>query len=197
MQQKKFIRYFAGGATLLIIIVWVIASYNSLVNADEKVKQLWSDVQSTYQRRLNLIPNLVNVVKGVSGYEQETLVKIAEARTESLNTLSNTQITGENYQKQNVTQDSVAAAANRVILIIERYPVLKGTAAYSGLQTQIEGTERRIVVARTDFNKAVARYNRKVRGFPNSLIAGIFGFKKKEGFTADAGTDKSVEIKFK
>jgi LemA protein len=83
MQQKKFIRYFAGGAILLILVVWVIATYNSLVKADEKVEQLWNDVQSTYQRRLNLIPNLVNVVKGVSGYEQETLVKITEARTES------------------------------------------------------------------------------------------------------------------
>jgi len=153
-------------------------------------------VQNTYQRRLDLIPNLVNVVKGVSEFEQTTLQKIAEARSNALAGLSNNEITGSNYQRQQALQDTLASNTNRLIVVIEKYPVLKGTAAYSGLQTQLEGTERRIRVARNDFNEAVATYNKKVRSFPTNLIAGLFGFKKKEGFEAVAGSDKAVEIKF-
>jgi len=196
MQQKNLTRYTITGICLFILVFWIVTSYNSLVKKQEKVKQQWAEVQNTYQRRLDLIPNLVNVVKGVSDFEQTTLQKIAEARSNALAGLSNNEITGENYQRQKQLQDSLAAAANRLIVVIERYPTLKGTAAYSGLQTQLQGTERRIKVARNDFNEAVANYNRKVRSFPVNILAGLFGFKKKEGFAADAGTDKSIEIKF-
>jgi LemA protein len=196
MQQKKFSGYIVGGAILLVLAIWIITSFNAFVNKQEKVKLQWSEVQNTYQRRIDLIPNLVNVVKGVSDFEQTTLEKITEARSKAINSLSDNEITGENYQKQKQLQDTLAAAANRLIIQIEKYPVLKGTAAYVGLQTQLEGTERRIKVARNDFNEAVAEYNKKVRGFPSNLVAVIFGFKKKEGFVADAGTEKAVEIKF-
>ena len=196
MQQKRFSGYIVGGVILLILVIWIITSYNSLVKKQEKVKQLWSEVQNTYQRRLDLIPNLVNVVKGVSEFEQTTLQKIAEARSKALAGLSNNEITGSNYQRQQALQDTLASNTNRLIVVIEKYPVLKGTAAYSGLQTQLEGTERRIRVARNDFNEAVATYNKKLRSFPTNLIAGLFGFKKKEGFEAVAGSDKAVEIKF-
>ena len=196
MQQKKFSGYIVGGAILIILATWVITSYNAIVNKQEKVKLLWSEVQSTYQRRIDLIPNLVNVVKGVSDFEQTTLEKITEARHKAINGLSDNRINGGNYQKQKQLQDTLAAAANRLIIQIEKYPALKGTAAYAGLQTQLEGTERRIKVARNDFNEAVADYNKKVRGFPSNLIAVIFGFKTKEGFVSDTGTEKTVEIKF-
>jgi LemA protein len=196
MRQKKFSGYIVGGAILLILVIWIITSYNSLVKKQEKVKQQWSEVQNTYQRRLDLIPNLVNVVKGVSEFEQTTLQKIAEARSNALTGLSNNEITGSNYQRQQALQDTLASNTNRLIIIIEKYPVLKGTAAYSGLQTQLEGTERRIRVARNDFNEAVATYNKKLRSFPTNLIAGLFSFKKKEGFEAVAGSDKAIEIKF-
>ncbi len=196
MQQKKLTGYIVGGAILLILVLWSFASYNSLVKKEEKVKLQWSEVQNTYQRRLDLIPNLVNVVKGLSDFEQTTLEKIAETRSRALSGLSNNELTGQNYQQQKQLQDTLAAAANRMIVQIEKYPTLKGTAAYAGLQTQLEGTERRIKVARNDFNAAVAIYNRKVRSFPTNMTAGLFGFKKKEGFEATAGTDKSVEIKF-
>jgi LemA protein len=166
------------------------------VTREENVKLRWSEVQNTYQRRLDLIPNLVNVVKGESDFEKETLVKIAEARANALAAAGDNSISAENYRKQNDLQDSLAAAANRVILLMEKYPVLKGTAAYRGLQVQLEGTERRIRVARDDFNAAVAAYNRKVRGFPSNLVAGMFGFKKKEGFESVPGSDQAVEIKF-
>jgi LemA protein len=196
MQQKKFSGYIVGGVILFILVVWITTSYNSLIKKQETVKLKWSEVQNTYQRRLDLIPNLVNVVKGVSEFEQTTLQKIAEARSNALSSLSNNEITANNYQRQQALQDTLAVNTNRLIIVIEKYPVLKGTAAYSGLQAQLEGTERRIKVARNDFNDAVATYNKKVRGFPTNLIAGLFGFKKKEGFEAVAGSDKVVEIKF-
>lgn len=196
MQQNKFSRYIVGGVVLLILLVWIITTYNSLVKKQEQVKLKWSDIQNTYQRRLDLIPNLVNVVKGVSDFEQSTLEQITAARSRAVAGLSNTELTAENYKNQQRQQDELAGAANRLIIAIEKYPALKGTAAYAGLQTQLEGTERRIQVARNDFNAAVNTYNQKVRSFPSGLIASLFGFKKKEGFTAGAGTDKAVEINF-
>jgi LemA protein len=168
-----------------------------MVGKQSRVELRWSEVQNTYQRRLDLVPNLVNVVKGVSEFEQSTLQKIVEARARALSTLRDREITAENYQQQKNAQDSLASAVNRIIVTIEKYPVLKGTDAYAGLQTQLEGTERRIKVARRDFNEAVASYNKTVRGFPNNLVAGIFGFERKQGFSADAGAEKSVEINFK
>ena len=196
MQQKRFSGYVVGGVILLILVMWIVTSYNSLVKKQETVTLKWSEVQNTYQRRIDLIPNLVNVVKGVSEFEQTTLQKIAEARSNALTGLSNSEITANNYQRQQALQDTLASNTNRLIIIIEKYPVLKGTAAYSGLQAQLEGTERRIKVARNDFNEAVATYNKKVRSFPTNLIAGLFGFNKKEGFEAVAGSGKAVEIKF-
>lgn len=197
MKQKKLSGYFVlVGLILLILVIWIITSYNSLIKKQEKVKQQWSEVQNTYQRRIDLIPSLVNVVKGVSDFEQTTLQQIAEARAKAISGSSNDELTGENYQKQKQLQDTLAASANRLIILIEKYPTLKGTAAYSGLQVQLAGTERRIKIARNDFNEAVAVYNKKVRWFPSNMIAGLFGFKIKEGFESVAGNDKAVEIKF-
>lgn len=196
MQLRKNKVFIAGGAILLILLLLVFSSYNSLVKKDEKVKQHWAEVQNTYQRRLDLIPNLVNVVKGVSDFEQSTLEKITETRSKALSGITNSELTVENFQQQNKMQNELASATNRMIVQIEKYPVLKGTAAYAGLQTQLEGTERRIKIARNDFNEAVAIYNKKIRSFPTNLTAGIMGFKKKTGFEADAGSNKNVEIKF-
>lgn len=194
MQNKRRAVFITGGI-LALLIIYAIVTYNSLVTKEEKVGKQWAEVQSTYQRRLDLIPNLVSVVKGVSGFEQSTLEEIANARANALSGLNNSELTPDNYKKQSDLQDSVAAKANRMIVIIEKYPTLKGTAAYSGLQVQLAGTERRIKFARNDFNNAVADYNKKVRGFPSGIIAGLFGFKKKEGFQAASGTEKAVEIK--
>jgi LemA protein len=196
MYNKRRDAYITAGV-LVLLIIYSVVTYNSLVTKEEKMKQQWAEVQNTYQRRLDLIPNLVNVVKGVSGFEQGTLVQIAEARANALSGLNNSELTADNYKKQNDLQDSLAASANRVIIMIENYPVLKGTTAYSGLQTQLAGTERRIKYARNDFNDAVAVYNKKVRSFPSSIIAGLTGFKKKEGFAAERGNDKAIEINFK
>jgi len=196
MQKKKYTGLVIAGAVILLLVIFMVSTYNSLVKKEEKVKQQWSEVQSTYQRRLDLVPNLVNTVKGVSDFEQSTLEQIAAARGEALSGMSNDELTAENYTAQQRAQDNLATATNRLIVVIEKYPTLKGTAAYAGLQTQLEGTERRIKVARNDFNAAVADYNKQVRGFPGNLVAGLFGYKPKEGFEAVAGSDKSVEIKF-
>jgi len=195
MQKKKYTGFWVGGFIVLIGI-FMMGTYNALIKKEEVVKKQWSEIQNTYQRRIDLIPNLVNVVKGVSDFEQGTLEKIAEARSNALRGLSGSDLTAENYQNQKKLQDTLATVTNRLIIQIEKYPSLKGTEAYSGLQTQLEGTERRIKVARNDFNEAVNSYNKKVRSFPVNLVAGILGFKKKVGFEAASGSDKSVEIKF-
>ncbi len=194
--QKKYTGFIIGGGILVILLIWISSSYNSLVKKQEKIKQQWSEVQSTYQRRLDLIPNLVNVVKGVADFEQGTLEQIAEARAKALSGLSVTELSGANYDKQEQLQNELAGSVNRLIIQVERYPTLKGTDAYAGLQTQLVGTERRIKVARNDFNAAVADYNLKVRRFPANLVAALFGFREQAGFQAAAGTEKAVEIKF-
>lgn len=185
------------GGVLLVIAVLLVTTYNGLVNKEEKVKLQWNEVQNAYQRRMSLIPNIVNVVKGVSDFEQTTLQKITEARNNaaSVNINTNT-VSADEFNQQSAAQDELATATNNLIIRIEKYPTLKGTAAYSGLQTQLEGTERRIKVARQDFNEAINKYNNSVRSFPTRLVAGIFGFKEKTGFQSDAGADKSIEIKF-
>ncbi len=196
MQRKRYTGYIIGGIIVLLGL-FIIVSYNSLVKKEETIKNSWADVQATYQRRLDLIPNLVNVVKGVSDFEQSTLEQIATARAKALKGIGNTEASADNIKEQQKLQDTIAAATNRVIIMIEKYPTLKGTAAYSGLQTQLEGTERRIKFARNKFNESVNGYNNKVRSFPTNIIASLFGFKKKEGFVADAGAEKAVEINFK
>lgn len=196
MPKNRFSGYIVGGVILFLFILYIIVTYNSLVKKQEEVKQKWSEVQNTYQRRVDLVPNLVNVVKGVSEFEQSTLEKIAEMRSKAIAGMSNDELNAANYQHQRVLQDSLAAAANKIVVLVEKYPVLKGTAAYAGLQSQLEGTERRIKVARNDFNESVAAYNKAVRNFPSNIVAGMFGFKVKEGFEAVAGSEKAIEIKF-
>ncbi len=194
MNKKSYSSYIIGGL-LVVVGIWLITTYNALVKKDEKVKLQWNEVQNAYQRRLDLIPNLVNVVKGGADYEQTTLQKIAEARAKATS-INVTGINAENYQQQVAAQDELAAAANRLIVAVEKYPELQGAKAFSGLQTQLERTELRIKIARKDFNAAIAEYNKSVKTFPTKLITGLFGFPAKEGFKSDAGADKSVEIKF-
>ena len=181
---------------LVVVGIWLITTYNGLVKKSEQVNLQWNEVQNAYQRRLDLIPNLVNTVKAGADFEQTTLQKIAEARAKATSVLQNTSLTAENYQQQSAAQNELAGAANRLIAVVERYPDLKGTEAFRSLQTQLERTELRIAIARKDFNAAIANYNSSVRGFPTKLAAGLLGFHAKEGFKADAGADKATEIKF-
>lgn len=182
-------------AIVLLVGGFFLVNYNAFVKKQEKVDQMWNEVQSTYQRRLDLTPNLVNTVKGISGFETATLVAVVEARSKAQQGMGGN-MSAENYQSQSQLQDSLAAASNRIIGVIEKYPTLRGTEAYRGLQTQLEGNERRIKVARNDFNAAVADYNKSVRSFPGNIVAGMLGFPVKDGFQATAGADKAVSIKF-
>jgi LemA protein len=196
MKNKRYSGYIVG-AIIILIGILVITSYNKLVNQDEKVKLQWSEVQNAYQRRTDLIPNLVNVVKGQTDFEQTTLQKVTEARAKASSVnFSAEELTPEKIQQSNKAQNELATATNNLIIVIEKYPNLTGAEAFRGLQTQLEGTERRVKFARKDFNEAIAAYNSSVRSFPASLIARLFGFKSKEGFQSDAGAEKVIEIKF-
>ncbi len=192
--SKKYTGFIFAGIILVILLISA-GSYNSLVKKDEKVKLQWNEVQNAYQRRLDLIPNIVNVVKGVSSYEKDVLTQITQARANAAK-FTNTSLSPENVDNQTASQNQLAGAANRLIVSLERYPELRGTSAYRDLQTQLEGTERRIKVARKDFNASIADYNSSVRSFPKNLFAGVFGFPAKAGFQADSGADKAEEIKF-
>ena len=196
MNKKKYSIFIAAGA-LLIVAIFFIVSYNSLVKKEEKAKLQWREMQNAYQRRLDLIPSLVNTVKGEAAFEQTTLQKVVEARAKAGSvTVSSDAPAADQFQQQTDAQNELAGATNNLLLTIEKYPSLQGTAAFRGLQAQLEGTERRIKFARKDFNAAIADYNKSVRSFPSKIVAGMFGFKAREGFIADEGSDKSKEIKF-
>ena len=187
--------YIIVAVVVVLVAGWFIVTYNSLVKKDEQVKNEWNEVQNAYQRRMDLVPSLVNIVKGAANYEQTTLVDVTEARSKAAS-VDVTNISANAYNQQAAAQDALAASSNRLLVSVENYPQLKGTDAFKGLQVQLEGTERRIKFARKDFNAAIADYTSSVRSFPTSIVAGITGFQPKDGFQADAGTDKSVEIKF-
>lgn len=196
MTNKRLPAYIIG-AVVIVLLLWGMVTFNGLVKKDEKVKLQWNEVQNAYQRRLDLIPNLVNTVKGQADFEQGTLVQITEARAKATSTnISADQLSAEAIAQQNNAQNELATATNRLMIQVERYPTLKGAEAFAGLQVQLEGTERRIKFARKDFNTAIADYNSSVKSFPTKIVAGVFGFPAKEGFEAAAGADKSVEIKF-
>ncbi len=196
MNNKRNGGYIIGGIVILLAVFFMV-TYNGLVKKEELVKLQWNEVQNAYQRRIDFIPNVVNVVKGQADFEQTTLQQLTEARAKATAVnVSDKDITAQAYNQQIAAQDGLASATNRLLITVEKYPELKGAAAFKGLQTQLEGTERRIKIARKDFNVAIADYNSSVRSFPTKVVAGIFGFKPREGFESDAGADKSVEIKF-
>lgn len=196
MNNKRNGSYIIGG-TVILLAIFFIVTYNGLVKKEEQVKLQWNEVQNAYQRRIDFIPNVVNVVKGQADFEQTTLQQLTEARAKATAVnVSGDELTADKFNQQSAAQDGLAAATNRLLITVEKYPDLKGAAAFKGLQTQLEGTERRIKIARKDFNVAIADYNSSVRSFPTKVAAGIFGFRPREGFQSDAGADKSVEIKF-
>lgn len=196
MNNKRWSGYIIGGI-LILLGIFLMVTYNSLVKKEEQVKLQWNEVQNSYQRRIDFIPNVVNVVKGQADFEQTTLQQLTEARAKAAAvTVSGNELTADKFNQQTAVQDGLAVATNKLLITVEKYPELKGTAAFKGLQTQLEGTERRIKLSRKDFNIAIADYNSSVRSFPTKVVAGLFGFKPRQGFESDAGADKNVEIKF-
>jgi LemA protein len=185
-------------AGLILILGWSGCNgYNGLVQQDETVKKAWNNVQSDYQRRADLIPNLVSTVKGEANFEQKTLTDVIQARASASQIkLQANDLTPEKIQQFQAAQGQLSQALGKLMVLTENYPNLKANEAFRGLQAQLEGTENRIKVSRNDFNAAVADYNIKARSFPMNILAGITGFKQKEGFTAAVGSEKAPEVKF-
>ncbi len=182
---------------LVIVLIYTGVTYNGLVKRDENVHLTWGNLQNAYQRRLDLIPNLTIVVKGSSDYERQTLQELADARANAQKVIVSTS-GGEvnNYQRQEQAQAAMVMSINKIIAIVEKYPDLQSTKSYANFQVQLVGTERRIKVARDDFNASVASYNKMVRGFPSDIPAGLFGFSAKEGFQSQSGAETPPEVKF-
>ena len=194
-----------GRNTLLLVVLGILVllvfmgcgQYNTLVQQDENVKKVWNNVQSQYQRRADLIPNLVRTVQGEASFERGTLNDVINARAKATSMQINPDnLTPENIERFQAAQGELSGALSRLLVTVERYPTLRANDAFRNLQTQLEGTENRIAVARNDFNAAVQTYNTQVRKFPTVLIAGIMGFERKEGFTADPGSQNAPTVDF-
>jgi LemA protein len=171
--------------------------YNSLVEKEETVSQAWSQVENVYQRRLDLIPNLVNTVKGVANFEKETLEGVINARAKASSvTIDASKLTEENIEKFQLAQDGLTRALGRLMVVSEQYPALRANDNFTMLMNELSGSENRIAVERRKFNEAVQDYNTSIRTFPNNLTSGMFGFEKKAYFKADAAASKAPEVKF-
>ena len=181
----------------ILLYLLIAGPYNNMVTKEENVSTSWAQVQNVYQRRMDLIPNLVNVVKGAANFEKETLAQVIEARANATKVNINAdKLTPENLKAFQASQDGLSSALSRLMVVVEKYPDLKATANFTELQSQLEGTENRINVERNKFNETVKDYNSYIRKFPNNLTAGIFGFEKKAYFEAAAGAEKAPEVKF-
>jgi LemA protein len=171
--------------------------YNSMVEKQEGTSGQWANVENAYQRRADLIPNLVNTVKGAANFEQETLTKVIEARASATSMkIDPANLTPENIQKFDAAQSQLSGALSRLLVTVEKYPELKANQNFLELQAQLEGTENRIAVERKKFNDAVKDYNAYIKKFPQVVYSGWFGFEKKGYFQAAAGADKAPEVKF-
>ena len=190
------------GCVLLLVIGAVVVAlmvggvYNRLVTLDEGVKSAWSQVENVYQRRTDLIPNLVETVKGARDFERDTLTAVVEARAKVGQVSIAGVPTAEQLQKFQAAQDGLSSALSRLLVVVERYPELKSNQNFMKLQDQLEGTENRVSVERRRYNETVLNYNRKIRTFPGALLAGIFGFERMPLFEAEAGSKKAPQVKF-
>ncbi|MDZ7657824.1 LemA family protein [Fodinibius sp.] len=187
------------GLGVIALLVFIgIGKYNTLVEQEQTVEQSWAQVENQYQRRADLVPNLVNTVKGAADFEQETLTEVTEARSKA----SSIQISAEDLndpqkiQQFQQAQQQLSGALSRMLVTVEKYPELKANQNFRDLQVQLEGTENRIATERQRFNEAVQKYNTTVQRFPNNLFAGIFGFDQKAYFEADEGAQEVPEVNF-
>ena len=184
-------------AAVVVIAMWAASAYNSMVSEQEKATTALANVQSAYQRRADLIPNLVEVVKGYAEHEKGTFEAVVNARAKATQiTLDPTNLTPEKLQEYQKAQGELGAALGRLIAVQENYPDLKANENFKDLQAQLEGTENRINEARNKFNAVVQDYNVVIRSFPKNILAGIFGFDKMSKFEAEAGAESAPKVKF-
>ncbi len=197
MDFKKFLPWIIAAVIIIGIYSWVKGINNTAVTLSQTVEQSWGDVQTSYQRRNDLIGNLVNTVKGAADFEKTTLTAVIEARAKATQvTVDPTNITPEQLAQFNQAQSGVSSSLSRLLVTVEQYPELKANANFLKLQDELASTENQILTARTRFNEAVKPYNTHIKTFPNSLFAGVFGFKEKAYFQSVAGAEKPVEVKF-
>jgi len=195
--MKKGITIIAVLALLAVIVLWGVGKYNTLVGMDETVQNGWAKVESAYQRRADLIPNLVNTVKGYAAHEQETFTAVIEARSKvSEVNIDPTNITPDQFAAFQTAQDGLSSALSRLLVTVERYPELKANQNFLELQSQLEGTENRIKVERDRFNDLVRKFNTFVRRVPNNIIAGLFGFDHKDFFESAPGAEEVPVVEF-
>jgi LemA protein len=194
-----------GTITLVVLAVLLglagcgaTSSYNSLVQADERVETAWANVQTQYQRRADLIPNLVETVEGAADFEKETLQSVTEARAKatSIQVSADDLDDPQRLQQFQQAQSALGQSLGRLLAVSENYPKLQATQAFSDLQAQLEGTENRIAVARRDYNQAVQQYNTQVRSFPTVLFASVMGFSPRTPFEAETGADQAPDVSF-
>lgn len=195
--NKKLITIGAIVAFVALLVIWSVSSYNSLVTMDESVSTSWGNVENQYQRRADLIPNLVNTVKGYAAHEKSTFQAVVEARSKATQmTIDADNLTPEKIAAYQKAQGEVGAALSRLLAITEAYPELKANQNFQELQAQLEGTENRISVERKRFNNTAKEFNTKIRKFPTNIVAGMFGFEKRPYFEAEEGANKAPEVKF-
>lgn len=182
---------------IALVAIWGISSYNGLVSMDENVSNQWANVETQYQRRSDLIPNLVNTVKGYAKHESETLESVMAARSQATQVkIDPSNCTPQQLAAYQKAQGDVTTALGKLLAITENYPDLKANQNFLKLQSQLEGTENRINVARKDFNDTAKKYNTSLRRFPRNIIASMFGFEKRNYFEAEAGAEKAPKVEF-
>ncbi len=195
--NKKTISLITIIGIIVISIIWMISKYNGLVKKDEACTQQWSKVESQYQRRLDLIPNLVNTVKGYAEHEQETFTQVIEARNQASQTkIDPNNMSQDAMDKFQQSQQTLKSSLDRLMVVVERYPDLKANQNFLELQSQLEGTENRIAVERQRFADVVNAYNSTIRRFPTNLIAGMFSFERKAYFESEAGAENAPKVEF-
>ena len=195
--KKGLITLIVVGVVLLGGFIWIKNAYNNMVVSDENVQAAWAQVENVYQRRADLIPNLVSTVKGYAEHESETLESVVSARAKPTQvTVDPTDITPEAISQFNAAQGELSTALGRLLLIQENYPDLKANQNFLELQAQLEGTENRIATERMKFNEAAKAFNTGIRKFPDNIIASMFGFEKKAYFEAQAGTETAPKVEF-
>lgn len=195
--MRKFLPWIIVAVVVIGMYSWVKGINNTAVTLNQSVEQSWGDVQTSYQRRNDLIGNLVNTVKGAADFEKTTLTAVIEARSKATSvTIDPTNITPEQLAEFNKAQSGVSSALSRLLVTVERYPELKANQNFLKLQDELASTENQILTARTRFNEAVMPYNTHIKTFPNSMFAGMFGFKEKTYFAAVEGAETPVDVQF-
>ena len=195
--MRKFLPWIIVGGIIVILFFWIKGVNNTAVTLNQNIEESWGNVQTSYQRRNDLIGNLVNTVKGAADFEKSTLTAVIEARAKATAvTVDPTNITPEQLAAFNSAQSGVSSSLSRLLVSVERYPELKANANFLKLQDELASTENQILTSRTRFNEAVKPYNTHIKTFPNSMFAGMFGFQEKAYFNAVEGAERPVEVQF-